>query len=706
VEGVVAVRGLPKDQSRIEKIAGLLDFCASRLAEALDHVRLIDKYAQKIKRIRQMEEVSEALNSSANEADMLRQAIAAAVNLVHAEAGSLLLRDESGGELFFRMAVGEKGDLLKEIRLKLGQGIAGLVAQHGKPILVNDAPHDPRVAHDVDLRTGFTTRSLIAVPISVQGRIIGVLEAVNKRGGKPFSRWDVDEFAGLSHQVALALEKTRLYREHHGKIGRLQKLQEISGVLNSSLNPADIRKRAIEAATVVMNAETGSLLLMDEAAQELYFDVALGEKGEGIRQIRLKVGQGIAGAVAKTQQPEIINDCYSDPRFNREGDKKTGFRTRNMVCVPVKAKEKLLGVLQAINKKDGAAFTQDDLQDFVSLANQVGIAIDNANLYEEINRLLEGFINASVLAIESRDPTTSGHSGRVATLCCGLAEVLDRTDSGPFKDVAFNYDQMKEMRYAAILHDFGKVGVREHVLIKAEKLFPGDLAQLKARFDFIKRTYEAKAWQKKVDLLMSGDRAATAELVAQVDEELARQIADTNGILEFLLACNKPTVLAQGGFERLADIAKMTFESYDGHQPFLTPHESYTLSIQKGSLTKEERLEIESHVTHTYRFLSTIPWTKTLKNIPEIAYGHHEKLDGTGYPRQVPGNVIPMQTRIMTISDIYDALTASDRPYKAAVPTPKALAILEDEVKHGKVDKQLFDIFVDSKVYQRAHTTT
>jgi HD-GYP domain-containing protein (c-di-GMP phosphodiesterase class II) len=706
VEGVVAVHGLPKDQSRVEKIAGLLDFCASRLAEALDHVRLIDKYAQKIRRIRQMEEVSQALNSTENEADMLRQAITAAVNLVHAEAGSLLLKDESSGELFFRMAVGEKGELLKEVRLKLGQGVAGLVAQSGKPLLVNDAQHDPRVAHDVDLRTGFVTKNLIAVPVPVQGAVIGVLEAVNKRGGKPFSKWDVDEFACLSHQVALALEKTRLYREHHGKIGRLQKLQEISGVLNSSLNPADIRKRAIEAATVVMHAETGSLLLLDEAAQELYFDVALGEKGEGIRQIRLKVGQGIAGAVAQTQQPEIINDCYSDPRFNPAGDKKTGFRTRNMVCVPVKAKDKLLGVLQAINKKDGASFTQDDLQDFVSLANQVGIAIDNANLYEEINRLLEGFINASVLAIESRDPTTSGHSGRVATLCCGLAEVLDKLDSGPFKDVAFNYDQMKEMRYAAVLHDFGKVGVREHVLVKAEKLYPGDLAQLKARFDFIKRTYEAKALQKKVDLLMSGDRAAVADMVAQIDEELAKQIAETDGILEFLLACNKPTVLAQGGFERLGDIAKMTFDSYQGPQFYLTPREAHTLSIPKGSLTNEERLEIESHVTHTFRFLSTIPWTKTLKNIPEIAYGHHEKLDGSGYPRQVPGDVIPVQTRIMTISDIYDALTASDRPYKAAVPTPKALAILEDEVKHGKVDKHLFDVFVESKVYQRAHSSS
>jgi hypothetical protein len=223
-----------------------------------------------------------------------------------------------------------------------------------------------------------------------------------------------------------------------------------------------------------------------------------------------------------------VNDVQHDPRFARAADKKSGFVTRNMVCVPVKAKDKLLGVLQAINKKDSALFTQEDLQDFVSLGNQVGIAIENANLYEEINRLLEGFISASVMAIESRDPTTSGHSARVATLSCGLAEIVDRLDSGPYKDVAFNYDQMKEMRYAAVLHDFGKVGVREHVLVKADKLFPGDLVQLKARFDFIKRTLEAKALRKKVEILTSGDRAATAALLAEMDEALAKQIAETD----------------------------------------------------------------------------------------------------------------------------------------------------------------------------------
>jgi HD-GYP domain-containing protein (c-di-GMP phosphodiesterase class II) len=381
----------------------------------------------------------------------------------------------------------------------------------------------------------------------------------------------------------------------------------------------------------------------------------------------------------------------------------------------------VLGVLQLINRREmvmpdvsTTGFMRIEVRPFDeaheeiahALAAQAAVAVENRQLTESIRNLFEGFVEASVTAIEQRDPTTSGHSERVATTSCALAELASRAEDGPYASFQIGREELKELRYAAVLHDFGKVGVREHVLIKAEKLFPGDLAQLKARFDFIKRTYETQALRKKVDLLMSGDRMATAELVAQVDEELAKQIAETDGILEFLLACNRPTVLAQGGFERLNDIAKMNYESYSGVQPYLMPQEAYTLSILKGSLTQEERLEIESHVTHTFRFLSTIPWTRTLRNIPEIAYGHHEKLDGTGYPRHVPGKVIPVQTRIMTISDIYDALTASDRPYKAAVPTPKALAILEDEVKHGKVDPSLFEVFVESKVYQRAHASS
>lgn len=705
VEGVLVVVGLPPDKAETVPVSDLLGFVATRLAIGVDHSRLAQKYAHKIVRLQHLEEVTEILNSTLDEHDILQHAIEAAIRLMDAEAGALLLVDHDRKDLYFAATVGEKGNLLKDLRLPLGHGIAGLVAQSGKPLMVNDAQNDPRVAHEVDRYTGFTTRTLLCVPVRARNKTLGVLEAIHKRGGKLFSNWDLMEFISMSHQIAIALENSRLLRNYDEKIGRLQKLQEISALLNSTLNQAEVRKRAIEAATALMEAETGSLLLLDEAAGELYFDVALGEKGEGVRQIRLKVGQGIAGYVAQTGEPVIINDVQSDPRFAREADKKSGFVTRNMVCVPVKAHGKLLGVLQAINKLDGAVFDSTDQQDFVSLANQVGIAIENANLYEEISRLLEGFISASVVAIESRDPSTSGHSQRVAALTCGLAEVLERVEGGSYAGLTFTLDQMKEMRYAAVLHDFGKVGVREHVLVKANKLLPGDLALLQARFDFIKRTLEVRSLRRKAEILTSGDRAAIAALLAEVDEELARKVAETEGLLEFLLTCNKPTVLEKGGFERLNEVARMTYHSYEGIKPYLTAEEVLTLSIPRGSLTDVERREIESHVTHTYRFLSAIPWTKALKNIPAIAYGHHEKLDGTGYPRQVASEAIPVQTRMMTISDIYDALTASDRPYKKAVPTPVALDILNAEQKTGKLDRELLDIFIDAKVYLRAHAS-
>lgn len=702
LEGVLVVQGLRRRGHKVGKNKQLLESIADRLADGLNYARLARKYVQKVERIQRLEAVSEILNSPLEEREVLRRALETATRLVEAEAGSLLLLSGDNGKLIIEVAVGMQAERLKGVRIQAREGIAGLVVQTGQALVVNDAQRDRRVNRTLERQTGLRVRTLLAVPVRARNKILGVLVAMNKQEGRAFSNWDLAEFSSLSNQVAITLENARLLQAYQTKIKRLQKMQEISAVLNSTLDQAEIRKRAIEAATVLMEAEAGSLLLLDEEAGELYFEVALGEKGEGVREIRLKLGEGIAGHVAQSGEPVISNDVQQDPRFSRVADKRSGFITRNMVCVPVKARDKLLGVLQAINKTGGRLFDQEDLQDCVSLGHQVGIAIENANLYQEINRLFEGFISASVTAIESRDPTTSGHSARVALLTCALAEVVDRTDRGPFAAVTFTPDQMKELRYAAVLHDFGKVGVRENILVKAQKLFPGDLALLKARFDFIKRTWEVQALRKKVDLLMSGDRAAAAALLAEVDEELARRIQEADGILEFLLACNQPTVLPEGGFERLHEIANLRYDYFGELRPYLMPQEVIALSIPKGSLTAEERVEIENHVTHTYRFLSTIPWSKSLKNVPLIAYGHHEKLDGTGYPRQVPGEVIPLQTRMMTISDIYDALTASDRPYKAAVPPVQALEILKTEVKQGKLDADLFELFVDAKIYLRA----
>ncbi len=479
----------------------------------------------------------------------------------------------------------------------------------------------------------------------------------------------------------------------------LRQLHEISALLNSSLDTATIRKRAVEAATLMMNAEAGSLLLLDEVTGELYFDVAHGEKGEAVRQIRLRRGQGIAGHVAQTGQPIIVNDVQHDVRFFRHVDKTSGFVTRNMVCVPVTAHGHLLGVLQAINHINGEAFSEDQFDNFVALGHQVGIAIENANLYEEIHRLFEGFISASVQAIESRDPTTSGHSQRVASLTCRLAEAVTHTDSGLYAGVRFNVDQLKELRYAAVLHDFGKVGVREHVLLKARKLYEPQLELIKSRFDFIKRTLEVDTLHRKLEVheAKGGDGGKT--LLTQLDRQLAQRIKEVDEMFSFILKCNQPSSQSPARFVKLEEIAHLEYRSYDGPRPFLTEEEVVALSVLQGSITQSERKEIQRHVTHTFEFLSKIPWTRSLKNVPSIAWSHHENLDGSGYPQGLSQDQIPLQARMMTVCDIYDALTASDRPYKAAVPSNTALRYLESQAKEGKLDSECVNIFTKEKVY-------
>ena len=703
VQGVLLLQGLPPRPERDGGVQDLLDTAAQNLAASVDHARLAQKYAQKIVRIQQLEKIGEILSASSGETQSLQAAMEAILVLVDADAGGLLLIHDDTGALEPWIITGQKTELFRGGWQGMGHALTDVVVGAGKPLNIslrgeeNGAP---------DRQEGMAPsakgiHALLAVPVRTRNTFHGVLAVINKRGGEIFSNWDLLELSSVSNQVAYVLENGRLLRQSHDTISRLCRLQEIGELLNSTLDQSRLRNRTIEAATRLMDAEAGSLLLLDEPRNELFFDVALGDQGECVRQIRLKVGEGIAGYVAATGEPVVVHDVQRDPRFSRSADKQSGFTTRNMVCVPVRVREKLVGVLQAINKRGNGRFSERDLQDFLTLSHQVGIAVENANLYEEINRLFEGFISASVTAIESRDPTTSGHSHRVAVLTCELAEAVTGCGEGPYAPIAFSAAELRELRYAAILHDFGKVGVREHVLTKANKLFPGDFALIRARFDFITRTLELRACERKLDILRGGPGIDGNRRLADIDAELSRSLEDTSGILTFIEACNRPTVLKQDGFDRLHDIAGRHFDYFGEARPYLTPQEMVYLSIPRGSLTQDERLEIESHVTHTFRFLSTIPWTTSLKNVPLYAHRHHEKLDGTGYPLRMSGEQIPVQSRLMAICDIFDALTASDRPYKTAVPIAKALAILEEEASQGKLDQDLLEIFVDQQVYHR-----
>jgi HD-GYP domain-containing protein (c-di-GMP phosphodiesterase class II) len=335
-----------------------------------------------------------------------------------------------------------------------------------------------------------------------------------------------------------------------------------------------------------------------------------------------------------------------------------------------------------------------------ALASQAAVAIENGRLYEEIERLFEGFVMASVTAIESRDPTTSGHSSRVATFTTGLAVAVDRVASGPYAGIRFSRQEMRELRYASLLHDFGKVGVREQVLVKQKKLYPSDLSIVRHRFQYLLQRADLQYERERAQYLWEHGRTNYEEALQRLDHARSGSRDELTRFLDAIVRANEPTVLPEGTFEELAEINARVFVDFDGtEKPLLTDDELRYLMINRGNLDERERREIESHVTHTYRFLEQIPWTRELKGIPGIAWGHHEKLDGSGYPRGVQATEIPVQTRMMTISDIYDALTATDRPYKRAVPAERALDILRDESKHGHLDPALLAAFVEARVF-------
>jgi HD-GYP domain-containing protein (c-di-GMP phosphodiesterase class II) len=466
------------------------------------------------------------------------------------------------------------------------------------------------------------------------------------------------------------------------RIAKLQSILEVAKALAAERQLDALLGQIVDAAAQVVEADRVSLFLLDRERGELWSKVA-----QGTGEIRFPAASGIAGAVATAGRSINIQDAYADPRFHRAVDAATGYHTRSILCVPMRnAQGEVVGVLQALNRREGV-FTDEDEELLTALGGPAAVAVENALLHEEIERLFEGFVRASVVAIEARDPTTAGHSERVATLTVGLARAVEAAPPDPWRGVRFQPEDLRQLRYAALLHDFGKVGVREHVLVKANKLHPGQLELVAARFDLVRATLEAERWRTRLEGRPAG--------------EVEARRAELEAFWELVVACNQPTVLPEGSFERLGEMARCTFVDPSGtERPYLRPEEVAWLSIPRGSLSGEERREIESHVSHTFNFLSRIPWTRALRRVPDIAHGHHEKLDGRGYPRGVPATAIPVETRMMTIADIFDALTASDRPYKRAVPAERALDILQAESRAGALDQGLLRVFVEAGVWR------
>src|SRR5690348_2910787 len=427
--------------------------------------------------------------------------------------------------------------------------------------------------------------------------------------------------------------------------------------------------------------------------------------------------RSVVGYTVSVGKSQIYEDAYNPPPGKPVGgksfDAQYGYRTKSMLTVPMRNyNNEVVGAVQLVNAKrhfetrltvssvdaEVISFQPDDLEMIESIASQAAVALDNKTLLDSIQALFDGFVQASVTAIEQRDPTTAGHSGRVEGLTSALARAVTDIDTGKYRDIRLTEDQFKELRYACLLHDFGKVGVREHILIKAKKLIPGQLEVIRARFEFIERSVQVKYATEKLEAMQAGRNGSSLD---EIDDRLRAELDQLDQWVQSVVAGNEPTVMPEDKASMIEFLAQQTYEDMSGRaHPMLEPQEFRFLSIRKGTLDPQERLEMESHVTHSFHFLTKIPWTPVMRGIPEIAYGHHEKLDGSGYPRGLAGDQIPLQARMMTIADIYDALTAQDRPYKRAVPPVVALDILHEEAGQGKLDRDLLDVFITKQVYR------
>ncbi len=506
----------------------------------------------------------------------------------------------------------------------------------------------------------------------------------------------------------------------------LDEILSIGKRLTAERNLDELLRLMLDKSRSITGADAATIFLVEEAA-------------DGRQQLRFKISQNVsidisyeeftlelskhsmAGYVALTGNLLLIDDVYElskslEYSFNPSFDREHGYRSRSMLVVPmVDHQQKIIGVIQLINaKRDASAvlkqpmdfvrevvpFTQSHADFISSIAGQAAVSIENSRLYESIETLFEGFVEASVTAIESRDPTTSGHSSRVSRLTVRLAEVVSETKEGPYADEHFSAEQLKEIRYAGLLHDFGKVAVREEVFVKPKKLLAEQLLRIRERFRWLKRDAELRcATGQLAAMRESGD--STLKVVEELEHKLAAEQARLDAWIQLIVQANEPSMLPEEAPNVLREIHAAHYRDEDGEEhALLEDEEMRILAIPRGSLTPEEFAEIQSHVTHSWEFLRRIPWTEELQRIPEIAATHHEKLDGTGYPRGLASEEIPLAGKMMAIADIYDALTASDRPYKKAAPHQVALNILSGDVERGKLDAELLRLFIEGRVYE------
>lgn len=539
------------------------------------------------------------------------------------------------------------------------------------------------------------------LPLRRREEVLGYLVACRNGGAEADDRFrsslaltaaQIEGLVEAGFEVeSLAGEVIRVYEE-------LSLIYRLSGELGTRFEIEEICRIVVEEAEKILHPANIVFQLADEAGGVFRTIFASGMHREEATRFAPKLDQGIIGWVFANLRPAIVSEVDKEPKGIE-----WPFPLRHLLVLPLMAENKGLGVVFVTDKLDGSDFNTQEEKLLSAIASVAAISIKNSQLYSEIKNLFEGFIDASVSAIEARDPTTSGHSTRVATLTEELGKLVDASDLPQFRKISFTKEQLLEIRYAGLLHDFGKIGVKETVLLKEAKLYGKDIERIRDRFGYIKERKLREALERKLQIILSEGKDAFSAASGEIDSRVAMEIARLDADLDFLEMANDPRVLLTDlpEPERLAALAERLYLDIKGEsKPYLTPFEFQNLKILKGSLNPEERREIESHVTHSYRFLCKIPWTRNFPQIADIVHSHHEKINGSGYPQGLKGDDIPFQAKMMTVSDIFDALTAWDRPYKKAVSVDKALFILETEAREGKLDPHLVRLFREARVYE------
>ena len=366
----------------------------------------------------------------------------------------------------------------------------------------------------------------------------------------------------------------------------------------------------------------------------------------------------------------------------------------------------MIGVLQLLNATnfttgDVTTFSQDYESLTESLASQAAVSITNAKLISNMAELFEAFVKVMATAIDEKSPVTGGHIRRVADLTLTMADVIHNTKEGPYKDITFTQDQIYELRIAAYMHDIGKVTSPVEIVEKAKKLQTifDRIQYIRLRMTYISQKIKLDGQNAQIELLKNG---SDPKKLNDLDKETQVKLKEIKEIREFINKCNEPgEFLDDEVIDRLKVISQMTYTD-DEHvqQPFLTEDELLNLSIRRGSITETERKKMQDHAAVTLKMLKQIPFTKKLKNIPDFAGAHHEFINGKGYPLGLKGDEIPFEGKLMAVTDIAEALTASDRPYKKAMPLETVYRILRSMAEKEELDNTLVELFIEKEVYK------